>query len=101
MYFRFQAGQVSKEQYNVMASTVKRLKKVAKNNYEIKVAGEAKNDPKGFFQVVFVIISSMSHFSMGSTLTWPSPALSDLALNNITLVGTELVLTPAQIDMTE
>ncbi|KAG0727072.1 hypothetical protein GWK47_035398 [Chionoecetes opilio] len=51
-------------------------------------------------EVVFVIISSMSHFSMGSTLTWPSAALSDLALNNITLVGTELVLTPAQIDMT-
>ena len=47
-----------------------------------------------------MIIVSMSHFSLGAYLTWPSPALSDLALSNVTLVDTELALTTVQMDMT-
>ncbi|KAK8388444.1 hypothetical protein O3P69_020434 [Scylla paramamosain] len=51
-------------------------------------------------QLGFAIIASLGQFSLGSSLNWPSPALSDLALNNLTWVGTELVLTPAQMEMT-
>ncbi|XP_045136100.1 facilitated trehalose transporter Tret1-like [Portunus trituberculatus] len=51
-------------------------------------------------QLGFTIIASLGHFSTGSVLTWPSPALSDLARNNVTWVGTELVLTSMQVDMT-
>lgn len=51
-------------------------------------------------QLGFTIIASLGHFSMGSLLSWPSPALSDLERYNVTWVGTELVLTPVQMDMT-
>ncbi|XP_069189645.1 facilitated trehalose transporter Tret1-like [Procambarus clarkii] len=51
-------------------------------------------------QTGLVIMASMGHFSVGATLTWPSPALSDLARDNTTLVGTEMVLTTSQMDMT-
>ncbi|XP_063858916.1 solute carrier family 2, facilitated glucose transporter member 6-like isoform X2 [Scylla paramamosain] len=51
-------------------------------------------------QLGFTIIASLGHFSLGSALSWPSPALSNLARSNVTWVGTELVLTPMQMDMT-
>ncbi|KAK8747417.1 hypothetical protein OTU49_016802 [Cherax quadricarinatus] len=51
-------------------------------------------------QIGLVIMGSMGHFSLGATLTWPSPALSDMATNNATLVGTQMVLSTAEMDMT-
>ena len=52
VYKKLKAGQEElRAQYNELARTVKKLTRSAKNNYEIKVAKEAKTDPKGFFQV--------------------------------------------------
>ncbi|XP_050703890.1 facilitated trehalose transporter Tret1-2 homolog [Eriocheir sinensis] len=36
----------------------------------------------------------------GSNTSWPSPALSDIAVNNSTWLGTDITLTAAQKDMT-
>ncbi|KAK7051429.1 hypothetical protein SK128_010949, partial [Halocaridina rubra] len=51
-------------------------------------------------QCGLVCMASMGHISIGATLPWPSPALSDIAVNNATLVGTEITLTSLQKDMT-
>ncbi|XP_068247501.1 facilitated trehalose transporter Tret1-like [Palaemon carinicauda] len=50
-------------------------------------------------QFCIVTAGSMGHFCIGTILTWPSPGLADLALNNKTLVGTEFTLTDVQMDM--
>lgn len=51
-------------------------------------------------QFGLVCLAASGHFALGATLPWPSPALSSMAENNSTLVGTEITLTPAQMDMT-
>ncbi|XP_069985325.1 facilitated trehalose transporter Tret1 [Penaeus vannamei] len=51
-------------------------------------------------QVGLVSLVGLSYFSLGAILPWPSPALSDMARNNATLVGTEISLTSAEKDMT-
>ncbi|XP_042884241.1 solute carrier family 2, facilitated glucose transporter member 8-like [Penaeus japonicus] len=51
-------------------------------------------------QFGLVCLATSGHFSLGATLPWPSPALSSMAENNATLVGTEIVLTSAEMDMT-
>ncbi|XP_037780838.1 translation initiation factor IF-2-like isoform X1 [Penaeus monodon] len=51
-------------------------------------------------QVGLVSLVGLSYFSLGAMLPWPSPALSDMAENNATLVGTEIFLTSAEKDMT-
>ncbi|XP_064118415.1 facilitated trehalose transporter Tret1-like isoform X2 [Macrobrachium nipponense] len=50
-------------------------------------------------QFCVVAMGSVGHFCIGTILTWPSPGLADMALNNKTLVGTEFTLTDAQMDM--
>lgn len=51
-------------------------------------------------QVSLVLMVTLSCVSLGATLTWPSPAVSSLDKDNSTLVGTEIVLTSAEKDMT-
>ena len=52
IYNRVKAGEEElRPQYNELVRTVKRLTREAKNNYEVKIATHAKNDPKGFYQV--------------------------------------------------
>lgn len=51
-------------------------------------------------QVRSIILLTMAYVSLGATLTWPSPAISSLSEDNSTLVGTEIVLTSAEKDMT-
>ncbi|XP_042875211.1 facilitated trehalose transporter Tret1-like [Penaeus japonicus] len=51
-------------------------------------------------QLGLVSLVGLSYFSLGAMLPWPSPALSDMAENNATLVGTEITLTSAEKDMT-
>ncbi|XP_042884240.1 facilitated trehalose transporter Tret1-like [Penaeus japonicus] len=51
-------------------------------------------------QFGLVCLATSGHFALGATLPWPSPALSSMAENNATLVGTEIVLTSAEMDMT-
>ncbi|XP_069947355.1 uncharacterized protein [Cherax quadricarinatus] len=51
-------------------------------------------------QLGLVSVVTFSYFSLGAALPWPSPALSDLAQNNGTLVGTQITLNSAEKDMT-
>ncbi|XP_064118689.1 facilitated trehalose transporter Tret1-like [Macrobrachium nipponense] len=51
-------------------------------------------------QVALVGLVSLGYFCLGTTLTWPSPALSDIDVNNVTLVGTEISFSSAEKDMT-
>lgn len=51
-------------------------------------------------QVSLVLMVAVAYVALGATLTWPSPALSSLDKDNSTLVGTEIVLTEAEKDMT-
>ena len=44
--------------------------------------------------------TTMAYVAIGATLTWPSPAVSSLEKDNSTLVGTQIVLTKAEKDMT-
>ena len=47
-----------------------------------------------------VMVVSLAYLSLGASLTWPSPAVSSLEKDNSTLVGTEIVLSAAEKDMT-
>lgn len=51
-------------------------------------------------QVGLVSLVSLGYLCLGTTLTWPSPALSDLENNNRTLVGTEIVFNSFGKDLT-
>lgn len=51
-------------------------------------------------QVGLVCMVTLAYVSLGAIITWPSPALSSLAENNATLVGTEVVFNSTQKDMT-
>ena len=52
-YWRLKADKEDlRTQYNELARAVKRLTKEPKNNYEIKVASQAKMDPKRFFTFI-------------------------------------------------
>ncbi len=49
LYKRIKTGETHlRAQYNELVRTVKRNTRVAKRNYEIKVAREAKRNPQGF-----------------------------------------------------
>ncbi|XP_068217957.1 facilitated trehalose transporter Tret1-like [Palaemon carinicauda] len=82
---------------------------------EIKTMGSVKDGAEGqavkeepaserrirlLKQMGLVCMACMGHFSLGVALPWPSPALSDIAVNNATLVGTEMALNTLQKDMT-
>ena len=52
IYKKVKAGDDSlRPRYNELARTVRKLTKNAKNTYELKVASQAKTDPKGFYQL--------------------------------------------------
>ena len=52
IYRKVKAGDDNlRPQYNEIARTVRKLTKNAKNAYELKVARQAKTDPKGFYQL--------------------------------------------------
>ena len=52
IYKKIKAGDEGlRPQYNELARTVRKLTKNAKNTYELKVARQAKTDPKGFYQL--------------------------------------------------
>ena len=59
------------------------------------------NDACAFLlQVSKVLIVTIAYVALGASITWPSPAVSSIEKDNSTLVGTEIVLTAAQKDMT-
>ncbi|KAK8389253.1 hypothetical protein O3P69_020889 [Scylla paramamosain] len=51
-------------------------------------------------QVSKVLIVTLAYVALGASITWPSPAVSSIEKDNSTLVGTEIVLTAAEKDMT-
>lgn len=52
IYKRLKDGEIGlRDRYNVLARTVRKETRKAKRNYEIRVASNVKNNPKGFFQL--------------------------------------------------
>ena len=52
LYIRIQRGEAHlRSRYNELARTVKKNTRTARRNYEVKIARESKNNPKGFFQL--------------------------------------------------
>lgn len=51
LYVRIKRGETHlRDSYNDLARAVKKNTRMAKRNYEIRIAREAKTNPKGFFQ---------------------------------------------------
>ena len=52
IYKKIKNGEVElRDRYNVLTRLVKRVTRKAKRDYELKIASNAKSDPKGFFQL--------------------------------------------------
>ncbi|XP_042886117.1 facilitated trehalose transporter Tret1-like [Penaeus japonicus] len=49
--------------------------------------------------VCLVVLASLGHLAIGSNVTFPSVAVSDLDNNNTTITGSQLVLTDTEKDM--
>ena len=52
IYRRLRDGEIElRDRYNLLARTIKKETRKAKRDYEIRVASNVKNNPKGFFQL--------------------------------------------------
>ncbi|KAK7068322.1 hypothetical protein SK128_016641 [Halocaridina rubra] len=82
---------------------IEKLRKDAEKAEEDNVANKeppAERRARLTKQVGLVCLVSLGYVCLGSTLTWPSPALSDMLTNNGTLVGTEINFNSLEKDMT-